>query len=56
MIVKKLTTSHLSSDENNTSFCGQPQNGCPLFYTLKSEKDKMPSKTEKYLILASYLW
>ena len=26
-----MTTSHLSSDENNTSFCGQPQNGCPLF-------------------------
>ena len=49
--------SHLSSDENNTSFCGQPQNGCPLFYTLKSEKrDKMSSKTEKYLILARYFW
>ena len=32
------TSSHLSSDENNTSFCGQPQNGCLLFYTLKSEK------------------
>ena len=35
---ERTINSHLSSDENNTSFCGHPQNVCPLFYTLKSEK------------------
>ena len=39
-----MTTSHLSSDENDTSFCGQPQNGCPLFYTLKSKKEGKNAK------------